>query len=114
MKVPRDSGDPLSSLALSVGSASLPVRLLIFIVLGAVSLALFGSAVHIAGSGIAEALLSVLLIAPAATIALLLAFFALAPRSRYGRAIDNGRTAAAWTVLAGWAAGIIAVLMGRG
>jgi hypothetical protein len=78
-----------AGLPLSVGSASIPVRVFLAVVfLAAAALCLAGGA-FIAREGLAPRVLAVLLIVPLGLIGMLAAAFMIAPWSRYGVWLDG-------------------------
>lgn len=77
-----------AGLALSVGQASLPLRLTIAIVLAAASTLCAGGGIVIASHPVTRAV-AVLLVVPIGLIGVLASAFVLAPHSRFGSSLDR-------------------------
>lgn len=108
----QDHRSRTAGLALSVGSASLGVRVMLAIVLLVVALIAIVGGAYIAAAGpLSASLVAAAAIVPFGMIACVAALFVLAPSSRFGRWIDRfvgvlspGRGAAVvgvlWTIAA--------------
>jgi hypothetical protein len=80
---------PTAGLPLSVGSASLPLRLLIASIFVAAGALCIGGGVFAGRTGVAGAAVAIALIVPLGLIAAIAAAFVIAPFSRFGVWLDE-------------------------
>lgn len=78
-----------AGLPLSVGQASLPVRIAIALVLAVTAALCLGGGIVIARTGSAGRVLAAILIEPLGLIGILATAFVLAPHSRFGAWLDH-------------------------